>query len=464
MIDAVSMCQRMKVSGLRAGAMALVWAAAMLMGVSARADLVWSPDTGWQVQGGALAPFFGEAGETASALEAMNKAKTAQEAGNYWTALSLYNRVVTEYPSSVFAPEAYYQKGLIYIQRHQWEKAYQSFDSIVSGYPDYPRFNAVIGKQYQVASVVQSGKRPYLWGWMPWFIDYTKAVDYYEGVLKNAPYNEYAPLALMNIASVATAGSNMIFFRRIFSGQMDSPDVAIDALDRLLNNYPQSMLAPDAYLEMAAIYSKMVIGAPYDQGSTRDAIRFYQDYLYLYKTGPAAAEAQANLNNMMDVYARSRLVLGNFYYYYRNSMRAALIFYNQAITTAPQSPAAGEARAQIIKIRSGVLPPLTPYDWLFGRYKEPSLIAYEEQSQEKNLSAESFQEKATDAFVETPGDEAVETIGGNGQAQAYEGDAIPEDLTGPAVPPDEGFLTPVEQPEGSGPAPGQEPGGQPLIR
>ena len=451
MIDVVFRCRRARASGFRAGARALVWAAALLMGVSARADLVWSPDTGWKVEGGVLAPYFGDVGETASALEAMNKAKTAQEAGNYYSALTLYNRVVTEYPSSVFAPEALFQKGLIYLQRHQWDSAYKAFDSIVTNYPDYPRFNAVIGKQYQVASFVQEGKRPYVWGWMPWFKDYSKAVDYYEGVLKNAPYSEYAPLALMNIATVARK-------------DLGTPDVAIDALDRLINNYPQSMLAPDAYLEMAGIYTNLVNGAAYDQGSTRDAIRFYQDYLYLYKNGPAATTAQANLDNMMDVYARSKLLLGNFYYYYRNSSRAALIFYNQAITAAPRSPAATEAKAAIAKIRRGVLPPLTPYDWLFGRYKEPSLIAYEEQTQASNMSAEKFQKKATEDFVETPGDEAVETIGGNGQAQAYEGTGFPEDLSGPPVPPDEGFLTPVEQPQGSGPPPGQEKGGQPLIR
>ncbi len=452
MMNEVSKGRRAGITVLRAWAAALAGVALWLGVPAAQADLVWSPDGGWKIEGGVLAPFFGDAGETASALEAMNRAKTAQEAGSYYTALSLYSRVVSEYPSSVFAPEALFQRGLIYIKRHQWDKAYQAFDEIIAKYPDYPRFNAVIGKQYQVAGIVQAGKTPYMWGWFPWFADYSKAVDYYEGVVKNAPYSEYAPLALMNIATVAKKDLN-------------KPDVAIDALDRLINNYPQSMLAPDAYLEMASLYSTLVMGAAYDQGSTRDAIRFYQDYLYLYKSGPGAEMAQKNLNNMMDVFARSKLILGNFYYYYRNSSRAALIFYNQAITAAPQSPAAGEARTQISKIRRGVTAPLTPYDWIFGRYKQPSLIAYEEQSQEQNLSAESFQESATTAFAETPGTETVETISSNGQAQAYEGEGFPgAGIAGPAVPPDEGFLTPVEQPQGAGPAPGQEKGGQPLVR
>jgi tetratricopeptide (TPR) repeat protein len=302
--------------------------------------------------------------------------------------------------------------------------------------------------------MIQAGATPYvLWGYLPWFSDYSKAVDYYEGVVKNAPNYELAPAALWNISQVARK-------------ELDKPEIAIDALDRLINTYPQSMLAPDAYLELAGTYSTLVQGAPYDQGSTRDAIRFYHDYLFLFKGDPGAAMAQKKLDDMMDVYARSRLILGDFFYYYRNSNRAALIFYNQAITLAPTSPAATEAKAQIAKIRRGVAPPLTPYDWVFGRYKEPSLVAYEEQGQVDNLAAESFQVKATDTFIETPGAEAVETISATGQVKQYEGLApFPADLEGPGVPVDSGFLTPVDQPQsGSGPGPGQEPGGRPLIR
>lgn len=72
---------------------------------------------------------------------------------------------------------------------------------------------------------------------------------------------------------------------------------------------------------------------------------------------------------MQDTYARSRLVMGDFYYYYRNNNVAASIFYNETITIAPTSKAAEEARAQLKKIDEGILAPMTPYDWIWGRYK-----------------------------------------------------------------------------------------------
>ena len=76
---------------------------------AARADLVWTPDRGWQVQGGVLANVIGENVNVQNALEAMNEGKKAFDAGDYWAALGYYRIVVTDYPNSIFAPEAYYQ-------------------------------------------------------------------------------------------------------------------------------------------------------------------------------------------------------------------------------------------------------------------------------------------------------------------------------------------------------------------
>ena len=42
------------------------------------------------------------------------------------------------------------------------------------------------------------------------------------------------------------------------------------------------MLAPDAYYNMAQTYSNLVNGAEYDQGSTRQAISYYEDFLILF--------------------------------------------------------------------------------------------------------------------------------------------------------------------------------------
>ncbi len=391
-----------------------LWVAAGWLALlpAARADLVYTPGEGWQVKGGVLGPLFGDMGASKSALESMNSAKAAQDAGRYWSALSQYEDVVSNYPGSVFAPEALFQEGIIYINRHQFEKAFGCFDRIVKRYPDYPNFDSVIRQQFNVADLMTS-ERPYLWGWIPWFKDPAKAFDYYDTVVKSAPATEYAPMALMKISLLALKES-------WFLNQSEASAQAIEALRQLINDYPQSMFASDAYLQLAQIYSNMVVGPAYDQGATRQAIRYLQDYLFYYRETRSAADAEKERNDMLDTYARSQLLLGNFYYYYRNSNRAALIFYNQAVTIAPQSPAAKDARAQIDKINRGILAPMTPYDWIFGRYNDHALSLAAEQGRIEKLAAAAFEARSAEDFIETPGMETVETISSSGQTQEYQ--------------------------------------------
>jgi tetratricopeptide (TPR) repeat protein len=306
-----------------------------------------------------------------------------------------------------------------------------------------------------------STERPYLQGWFPWFKDPSMAADFYEGVAKNAPATEYAPMALMKIA--------LLDMR--LSGFLDSGEnaaKAIDALKRLINDYPQSMLASNAYLELADIYAKLVIGPAYDQGSTRQSIRYLEDYLYYYKDSPDAPAAEKKRNDLLDTYARSQIILGDFYYYYRNSNRAALIFYNQAVTLAPSSPAAAVARAQIDKIRRRVPAPMTPYDMLFGRYNDHALSATAEQGQIEKLAAQAFASSTSQDFAETPGPEVVETIAAGNESQAYE--SFEPYLASPGVPPPPPGTGSVPSApsnipvQGAPPSSDQSPPDRPLIR
>ena len=107
---------------------------------------------------------------------------------------------------------------------------------------------------------------------------------------------------------------------------------------------------------MAQTYSNLVNGAEYDQGSTRQAISYYEDFLILFPQNSSLGEVESKLVAMEDLLARSRLNLGDFFYNYRSNNTAALVFYNDTITIAPESEAAEEARARIADIEAGVQP------------------------------------------------------------------------------------------------------------
>lgn len=337
-----------------------------LSSLSSNASITWDKESGWSANGGLFEYFYGKKIHTKNAVEAMNYAQELQKEKKYSPALRSYKSVYKHFPDSILAPEALYQTGIIRIERKEYAKAFHAFQKILTDYPSYLKFNDVIQIQFEIASTLQRGKRPYYWGVIPGFRDYDASVDMFESIVKNAPYSCYAPMALMNIADLAFEKKNY-------------PD-AIDSLDRIITEYPNSDLAPDAYLKLAQTYAKMIEGPLYDQGATLEAIKYYEDFLILYPNHPMTSSAETGLARTKDMLARSKVKLGNFYYRDHNNPRAASVFYREAIEIAPESPSAGFANHQLCLIEKGVLSRKTVVDYLFGRYKRPSIPTYLEES------------------------------------------------------------------------------------
>ena len=316
--------------------LALIFALAFALvgAASLHADLVWTPGQGWRVEGGALAGLAGEEGR--NALELMNQARNAEEAGSQRRALKQYKRVADRYPNSIYGAEALYRTGLIRQKRREYYKAFDAFQQMVQRYPNSEKFSQVIAEQYRIASLLLDGARSYMWGVIPGLKNREKAIEYFEQIVANAPYSDYAPLSLMNIAR----GHQ----------RMDATEEAIDALDRMINNYPQNLLTPDAYLKLAQTHASLVDGAYYDQASTKAAITYYEDYLIQFPGDAGAGAAETGLADMKTMLAESKMILADYYYKYRRNYKAARVFYNEAITTFPDSPVAARARTMLAEV------------------------------------------------------------------------------------------------------------------
>jgi len=133
---------------------------------------------------------------------------------------------------------------------------------------------------------------------------------------------------------------------------LKNSEEAIDALDRMINNYPQSANTPEAYLKLAQAHAALVEGPYYDQGSTRDAITYYEDFMILYPGDNTVVTAEKGLTDMKVVLAESKMKIGDFYFYRRDNYKAARVFYNEAITTYPGSAVAETARQRLIEVEA----------------------------------------------------------------------------------------------------------------
>jgi outer membrane protein assembly factor BamD len=298
------------------------------------AELVWTPGQGWRIEGGALAGLSNE--DSSNALEQMNSARAAEEKGSTRSAIKGYQKVSKKYPNSIYAAEALYRTGMLYEKRREYFKAFEAFQEMVMKYPSTEKFSQVIAEQYRIAQLLLDGARSYMWGIIPGFKNRERALEYFEQIVRNAPYSDYSPLSLMNVAR----GHQ----------KMGNTEEAIDALDRMINNYPKNVLTPDAYLKLAQTHASLVEGAYYDQASTKEAITYFEDYLIQFPGDAGAGSAEKGLADMKSMLAQSKMILADYYFKYRKNYTAAKVFYNEAITTYPDSPVAARARTMLTEV------------------------------------------------------------------------------------------------------------------
>ena len=347
------------------------------------AEFTWHPVEGWQFEGDRSKAFIGDPEEFEHIRSLMNTAKEAHEEGKLRTAIKFYRRVWDRYPGSIFAPEALFQTAQVEYDRTAYRRAFNALTTIILGYPDYEQYSTVVRLQFSIATDLYQGKRArYLWGLVPGFKGYDRAIIMYETMVANAPYSEYAPMALMKAADLHLKLNNDIY--------------AVDTLDRLINSYPDSMLTGDAYLLLAKTFAKLVDGPQYDQGATREAISYFEDFLILFPDHPKVKEGEDGLDQVRSIQAQSKMVKGDFYFYKWKDFRAAKVFYNEAITVAPNSPEAKIAQVQLAQVDERIQNRIEQYE------RENSLVP----SSRREGLAEQLQREA--GFIPSSDSEGVE--------------------------------------------------------
>jgi len=316
----------------------LLLAFAFLLTSRASAELVWTPQTGWQTEGGVFAG--GNSSNAQSALKFMNKARAAEEKDSDGTAIKYYKRVTKKYPDSVYAAEAFYRLGKIRLDRKQYSKAFEALQVVAVQYPSTTHFDEIIGLQYHIGSSLLDGARGRVWGIFPGFQHRDKGIEYLKTTIFEAPYSDYSPIAMMSVAR------GYQYFKETAE--------AIDALDQMVNSFPQHPLTPEAYLYLGLAHASLVEGPYYDQASTRDAITFYEDFMILFPSDNNVASAEKGLIDMKKVLAESKMKIADFYFKRRSNYKAARVFYNEAITVYPDSDIAKLARERLTEVDAAV--------------------------------------------------------------------------------------------------------------
>ena len=299
------------------------------------------------------------------AVERFQKGRRLENLGKFEGAFKQYSYVGKHYLETDIAPSVFHAWGHALKALGRYEQAFEKLKFVTKNYIAYDRYNEVIIEEFEVAcKLMQYYEQVKSKKWLSWFKDAQPAIDCFNHIITMAPRSENAPKALFFMAKL-----------EYISG---SKQKAVEALDRLIENYPGSEWVPQAYLLQAEIYLSFVNGPQNDQGMTRKAILCYEDYLQFFEQDEhlkiETEQAKQGLQKALELYAESRLVLGDFFLQRRSYPQGAVIFYNEVRLIAPISKVADVAEERMDSANSENVMPMTWADRCFGRviYKPTS--------------------------------------------------------------------------------------------
>ncbi len=308
-------------------------------------------------------------------------------------AVSAYDDIAEEFAATPFGAEALYLQSVLLTMLHQYEWAFDRVRSIIRAYPGSERVGDAIAQGYLIAESLRQGARPRKFkGRLPWLKDRKVALGFYDELHSFAPKSAIAPWLLFRKGVFAAEIADEWF-------ESERRNDAINAFEMLITMHPESQLVPEAYLDVAASYEALCVGAEWDQVSARSALNYYTDFFTLFPDHEKAEFAYKKTEYLREIIAQNRISIGDFYYVRRNNTRAALVFYNEAITASPESETGRLAQERVDKILRGERAQLTFIDWLFGRYPQPATQDFSDAPSNVSLEQMGFQSATSPEFT-----------------------------------------------------------------
>ncbi|MEF2893581.1 MAG: tetratricopeptide repeat protein, partial [Akkermansia sp.] len=175
------------------------------------------------------------------AISLMQEARGKEEKNDLSGAIKKYKRVVEKHPLSREAPQARFRMAELYEARKDPAEAFDQYQKLIDRHPDSPLYAKAMERQKEMAFGAASGALTNRVLWMfDVRMDPRNVTEWLNHVRDNAPYAPSAPQA-MNVLG------NYLATR----GRMKE---AIEAYQNLVDNHPDSPLAPTAQLQIATLY------------------------------------------------------------------------------------------------------------------------------------------------------------------------------------------------------------------
>lgn len=264
-----------------------------------------------------------------AAGDLLRRAQDDEAAGRSGAAAATYKRIVERFPLTSFAPMALFRLAATYEREGKFSKAFETYQSLVDTYKQSAQFSEAIDRQIAIANQSRTEKLGSFLG-IPKKLDSSAQLEMFEKVIANAPRGRNAAEAQFEIARIHE--------------EQNSPDPAIAAYKKVVEDYPASPLAAQAQTKVSQGHLAKVRVGSRDTSNVEKARLAAEQATGLFPDTslPALAETRLQVD---EISAENAWKTGQFYQKQGN-LRAAILYYSDVLR-APGSPHFAGARERI---------------------------------------------------------------------------------------------------------------------
>lgn len=257
------------------------------------------------------------AAQEAQAAALLQRAEAQANGGEGRAAAGTLQEVVDRFPFTNAAGQAQFSLGLIEEQRGRHDKAVEAYQRVITRYPNSGRFGDALAAQFRLAEAARAGQIQTSFLGLARNYDSTDIQQWYQNVVSAGPRSEFAAPGLLAIGQIQANNSNR--------------QGAIDTLQRLVRDYPESKVAPEAQLMLAEVLGGSIGGINNESRTLQAEQEVLQDMDTLYGDDPEiAAQARERLTAVESRQASNDLEIAQFYER-RGNLRAASIYYREVL-------------------------------------------------------------------------------------------------------------------------------------
>ena len=282
--------------------------------------------------------------DDAAATAAYLEGKAAYDAGRYHEAGGKFEEAELQADSPAIKANS------VRAQIASWQmsslpyREFQAIEKLLSRYPEYADFGALVSREYELAEAYCNGVRdPAYWAlrWIPWLTGPDRSVEIFTAALGHAPFAAESASARLRLAY-------------LYDQEGKIPQ-SLDELRRLIREYPDSPECKYAYLALGTGLFQLARRGDGDGRYIRESYEVFRKFQERYPDAPENDWVKRHLLQSQDIQA-ARLYEMAEYYEKNGRKEAAERYLAQVLKEYPDSMSADVSEALLVKLDRTIVP------------------------------------------------------------------------------------------------------------